>query len=165
MTAPMVRDTKARELPSGLVLPLPSPLIAMLPEELQGRPMQWFTQPINILGVAPGVTSPGNFVADRNHAFAAWFGTVSIRSNDNQTDRPSDPATIAMTDTQNNQYNPAAFPVYITNAFGLSAAQPGLWPSPLVVMPNNGINLQVTNLHAANTNNFRFAFVGVLITM
>lgn len=160
----MVADTKRRELPSGLVLPLPSPLIAMLPEDLQGKPMQWFTFPINVLALAPGVTSQGAFTCDRNHAFAAWFGTVSIRSSDNLTDRPTDPFTVSMTDTQNNQYNPAGFPIYITNAFGISAAQPGLWPSPLVVRENNGINLSVANLHNANTDNLRFAFVGVLIT-
>lgn len=164
MTAPaVVRDAKMRETPSGLVLPLPSPLLAMLPEELQGLPMQWFTFPINVLALAPNTAAQGSFTCDRNHAFACWFGTVSIRSSDNQTDRPTDPATYAMTDTQNNQYNPANFPILVQLSFGTSAASPGIWPSPLVVSENNGINLNVTNLHAANTNNLRFAFTGVLI--
>jgi len=167
MTAPNtpIRDAMLREGPSGLVLPLPSPMLAQLPERLQGKPMQWYVNPVNVLAVAATKSAPGSFQTDRTHAFAAWFGVVSIRSSDDQTDHPTDPATVSMTDSQNNQYNPQAFPIYLTSAFGLTASLPAVWPAPLVVDPNNGINLNVTNLHAANTNNYRFAFIGQLITV
>lgn len=164
MTAPnvMQRDAAARQTPTGLVLPLPSPLLAMLPPELQGLPMQWFVEPIIILAVPPLTARTGQWTTDKNHAFAAFYGSLKVRSSDNQTDRDADPAAFIMTDTQNQQYQPPGQLIDVANAWG-NAKQPAIWPVPLVVGPNSGIILTVTNQSAANTNNYNFAFMGALI--
>lgn len=168
MTAPataLQRDAQARNLPSGLVLPLPSPLMAALPDYLQGKPQTWFAMPVDIPAVAPGQPGTGQFATDRNHAFVGWYGVVNIRSQDNLTDKSADPWTVSMTDTQNNNYLPQGKQTFGTNLFGTGAANPGLWSGPLVVDPNNGVIVNVTNLHNADTLNFRFAFVGQLVTV
>lgn len=166
MTAPNTqqRDAIMRQTPNGLVMPLPSPLLAMLPDALQGLPMQWFEEPIRIAGVAPNQPGTGQFTTDITHAFAAFYGALKVRSNDNQTDRDADPASFSMTDTQNLQYQPPSVPIDITLTWG-SGRQPALWPVPLIVKPNNGIILTVTNQSNANTNNYNFLFMGVLITV
>lgn len=164
MTAPntMQRDATARQSPNGLVLPLPSPLLAMLPEALQGLPMQWFVEPIIITGVAPSTAKQGSFTTDKNHAFVGFYGSLKVRSSDNQTDRDADPAAFIMTDTQNLQYQPTSTLIDVTLVWG-SGKQPAIWAVPLIVGPNSGINLTVTNQHLADTNNYNFGFIGVLI--
>lgn len=153
-----------RQTPGGLTLPLPSPLLAMLPDHLQGKPMQWWMQPANALGVAATTAKPAAFTTDSTHYLAAWYGCVSIRSSDDQTDLGNAfPATVTMADSHNLNYGPVAVPVDIRNVFG-TATQPAIWPSPLIIEPNAGLTVQVTNLHAVTTANFRFAFLGVLIS-
>lgn len=166
MSGPNViqRDTIARQNPTGLVLPLPSPLLAMLPPDLQSYAMQWFIEPIQMLAVAVNGSQTGSFTTDKNHSFAAWYGSLDVRSSDNQTDRNTDPARFSMTDTQNLQYQPPGIAIPTKNAWG-TAAQPAIWPAPLVVRPNSGIKLTVFNLSNANINNYDFAFIGVLIDM
>jgi hypothetical protein len=166
MTAPntMQRDAMLRQTPGGILLPLPSPLLAALPAELQGLPMQWFIEPLTMLAVAPGASATNTFQTDRTHAFAAWYGALKVRSADDQTDRDADPAAFQMTDTNNLVYQPPQAPIDVALAWG-NAKQPAVWPSPLVVGPNSGVTLTVTNQHAANTNNYRFAFMGVLIKL
>lgn len=163
MTAP-IQAAMMRQTPAGLTLPLPSPLLAMLPDELQGLPMSWWVQPANALALNPLAAAPAAFVTDSTHYLAAWYGCVSIRSSNDQTDLTlAFPATVQMTDTQNLNYGPAAVPADIRNVFG-TASQPAVWPSPLIVKPNSGINVLVTNLHTTQAANFRFAFLGVLIS-
>lgn len=164
MTSPntMQRDAMMRNTPDGLVLPLPSPLLAMLPERLQGYDMQWFIEPIQILALAPNTTKTGNFTTDNTHVFVAFYGSLKVRSNDNQTDRDADPAAFQMSDTQNLQYQPPSIFIDVADAFG-NAKQPAVWPVPLIVKQNNGINLTVVNQSNANTNNYNFAFMGCLI--
>jgi hypothetical protein len=166
MTTPNVlqRDTVARNNPTGLVLPLPSPLLAMLPPEYQEFDMQWFIQPIIITPVAPLASANGQFTTDKNHAFASFYGSLKVRSTDNQTDRDTDPAAFTMTDTQNLQYQPPSAVIDTANAWG-SAKLPAIWPVPLLVKPNSGIILTVTNQSTANTNKYNFGFMGALITV
>jgi hypothetical protein len=166
MTAPntMQRDAAFRQSPDGLVLPLPSPLLAMLPPEYQGFPMQWFVEPIIILAVAPTTSKQGTFTTDKNHAFATFWGSLKVRSQDNQTDRDADPAVVSMSDTSNLQYQPQATGIDVALEWG-NAKQPAIWPVPLLVKPNSGIILTVTNQSAANTNNYNFGFIGALITV
>ena len=153
-----------RQTPAGLVLPLPSPLLAMLPDDLQGLPMQWWMQPADALNLAPLAAVVAPFTTDSSHYFAAWYGCVSIRSANDQTDLTlAFPATVAITDTRNDNYGPALRPVDIRNVFG-TASQPAIWPSPLIIPPNSGLNIQVTNLHVATAANFRFCFLGMLIS-
>jgi hypothetical protein len=153
-----------RQTPLGLTLPLPSPLLAMLPEDLQGRAMQWWVQPANALNVIHNAAGVAGFATDSSHFFAAWYGCVSIRSADDQTDLTLNfPATVLITDTHNLNYQPANVPADIRNVFG-TATQPSIWPSPLIVEPNSGLNIAVTNLHNATAANFRFAYLGVLIS-
>lgn len=153
-----------RQTPAGLVLPLPSPLLAMLPAFLQGRQMQWWTQPANALNLAALATAVAGFATDSTHYFAAWYGCVSVRTANDQADLPNHPATVLITDTHNLNYQPANVPADIRNVFG-TAQQPAIWPSPLIIEPNSGINVQVANLHAATAANFRFAYLGVLISV
>lgn len=164
MTAPNTnqRDAMARNTPNGLVLPLPSPLLAMLPPDLQGYPMQWFVEPIVLLAIAPNTAKTGSFTTDNTHVFVAFYGCLKVRSNDNQTDRDTDPAAFSMTDTQNLVYQPPAALIDIADVWG-NAKQPAIWPVPLIVPTNGGINLTVTNQSNANTNNYNFAFMGCLI--
>lgn len=164
MTAPntMQRDAIARMSPNGLVLPLPSPLLAMLPPKLQTYPMQWFIEPIVLGNVAPLTSLTGQFTTDNSHVFAAFYGSLKVRSADNQTDRDVDPAAFRMTDTQNLQYQPPGVLIDVTTVWG-SGKQPAIWPVPLIVRQNNGIILTVTNQSNANTNNYNFEFIGVLI--
>ncbi len=171
MTAPntMQRDATLRQFPDGLVLPLPSPLLAMLPPALQGLPMQWFQQPIRILGaagtgLAPGLSGSGQFTTDKNHVMVSFYGSLKVRSSDNQTDRDADPAAFVMTDTSNRQYQPQGILVDVAGVWG-SGKQPAIWPVPLITPQNSGIILTVTNQSNANTNNYNFLFVGVLITV
>lgn len=166
MTAPNTqqRDATMRQTPNGLTMPLPSPLLAMLPDVLQGLDMQWFVEPVRIAGLAPLQSNSGQFTTDKNHAFAAFYGSLKVRSNDNQTDRDTDPAAYTMTDTANLVYQPQSTPIDTAGAWG-SGKQPALWPVPLIVKPNSGIILTVTNQSSANTNNYNFLFVGVLITV
>lgn len=153
-----------RGTPGGMVLPLPSPLYAMLPAELQGRPFQHFAMPIFIPALAPGKSATGSFTVDPNFTFAAWYGVVSIRSSDDQTDRTSDPFTVSMSDSGNRFFNPSSTPLDLRTWFSTTGVnQPAVWPAPLIVPGATGINLTVTNLHAANTDNLRFAFAGILI--
>jgi hypothetical protein len=164
MSAPnvMQRDAGARQSPGGLVLPLPSPLLAMLPPMLQDKPMQWFVQDVPVLALAPGVSKAGQFSTDQTHAYAAFYCSLDVRSADLQTDRNADPASLTMTDTQNLVYQTAATTIPTVNVFG-SGKQPAIWPVPLIVKQNNGIILTVTNESLANTNTYRFSFMGVLI--
>lgn len=165
MTAPPVTQAAMmRNTPGGMALALPSPLYAMLPAELQGRPFQWFAQPVNVLNLAPGVSATGNFTVDPAFTFAAWYGVVSIRSADNLTDRSTDPFTVSMSDTGNRFFNPNQTPLDIRTTFStVGASSPAVWPAPLIVPGSTGINVTVTNLHNANTDNLRFAFMGILI--
>jgi hypothetical protein len=166
MSAPnvMQRDAAARQNPSGLTLPLPSPLLAMLPPQLQGLDMQWWEFPIIMLAVPPLGSKTQQFTTDKNHAFAAFWGSLKVRSSDNQTDRDADPAATTMTDTQNLAYQPPGVVIDIANTFG-NAKQPAIWPVPLIVKTNNGIILTVTNQSNANTNNYNFCFAGALIVV
>src|SRR3954451_3208031 len=114
MTAPPITQAAMmRNTPGGLAMPLPSPLYAMLPAELQGRPYQWFAYPANALALAPGASNTVGFMVDPNFTFAAWYGVVSIRSNDNLVDRSADPFTVSMSDTGNRFFNPNATPLDI----------------------------------------------------
>ena len=152
-----------RQTPSGLTLPLPSPLLAMLPSNLQGKPMQWWAQPANALNVA--ALSPGvaQFVTDSNHYFAAWYGCVSVRAVGDQTDLTLNfPTTLTLTDVQNLNYGPPAVPNDLRNVFG-SAAQPAIWPMPLIIAPNSGLIVTLQNLHATQAANYRFTWLGALI--
>ncbi len=164
MTGPNVnqRDQAARQSPGGITLPLPSPLLAMLPPMLQGYPMAWFIEPITILSVAPGASETEQFTTDSTHVHVSWWGSLKVRSADNQTDRDADPSSYQMTDTQTLGYQPPGASIDTALVWG-NAKQPAVWPVPLIVKQNNGIILTVTNEHAANTNNYFFAFVGVLI--
>lgn len=166
MTAPntMQRDATMRQTPNGLVMPLPSPLLAMLPPVLQGLEMSWFQEPISILAVGPTLSKSGQFTTDKNHAFAAFYGALKVRDSTNQVDNDADPAAFSMTDTQNLQYQPPSTLVDVTLTWG-SGRQPALWPVPLIVKPNNGIILTVVNQDTANTNNYFFLYMGVLITV
>ncbi|MGH9806139.1 MAG: hypothetical protein ACRD9W_02555, partial [Terriglobia bacterium] len=119
---------------------------------------------ISLLAVAPLASATGPWTTDLNHAFAAFYGALKVRSSDNQTDRDTDPAAEMMTDTQNLQYQQPGVLVDVTLTWG-SGRQPALWPVPLIVKPNNGINLTVLNQSAANTNNYTFVFMGVLISI
>lgn len=153
-----------RQTPAGLTLPLPSPLLAMLPPALQGYPMQWWNQPVNFFPINHNTTAVQGFTTDNTHFLAAWYGCVSVRSNDNQTDEPNMPLLVSITDTKNLNYNPAGFPIDVRNVFG-SAQQPAVWPMPLIVANNGGLNLSLTNNHNANNLNVQFAFLGVLISV
>ena len=157
------RDTQLRQTPGGLVLPLPSPLLAMLPPALQGLPMQYWLQPINWLNLIHNTTIPGQFVTDSSHYLAAWYGCISVRSSDNQTDRPNEPLFAQITDTHNLNYNPAQTPIDVRNFLG-SAQLPAVWPAPLIVPPNSGLVMQLTNNDNVNALNVQVVFVGVLIT-
>src|SRR5665213_752774 len=143
MTGPantIQRDTMARNTPDGLVLPLPSPLLAMLPPALQGYPMQWFVEPIIMLAVPPLGTQTKGFTTDNSHVFVAFYGSLKVRSSDNQTDRDTDPAAFTMTDTQNLVYQPPGTQIDTADVWG-NAKQPAIWPVPLIIPTNNGINL------------------------
>ena len=164
MGSTAARDALLRQLPSGLVLPLPSPLLASLPAEYQDKPMQWFTMPITILALAAETTAAGAFNVDNKHAFASWFGNVKLRSNTDLLNRDGDPLFVAMSDNQNNNYTPANATVDVENLFG-SAKQPAIWPEPLIIAPNGTFTITATNPAGGNTLNIRFAFVGVLITL
>lgn len=166
MSAPNIlqRDTAARQTPSGLVLPLPSPLLAMLPPALQSFPMQWFTFPIKIVSVAPLASASGQFTTDINHVFAAFWGSLKVRSGDNQTDRDADPAAYVMSDTHNLQYQPPGTLIDVADTWG-NAKQPAIWPVPLIIPQNNGIILTATNQSNANTNTYNFTFNGALISV
>ncbi len=157
------RDTQQRQTPAGLTLPLPSPLLAMLPPFLQGQPMQWWNQPINWFPINHNTTLPGQFATDNSHYLAAWYGCMSVRSSDNQTDQPNMPLMVQITDTHNLNYNPAQFPVDVRNVFG-TAQLPAVWPAPIIIPPNSGLVIQLTNNHNANNLNVQASFVGVLIT-
>lgn len=162
-TSAIMRDSQQRQTPSGLTLPLPSPLLAMLPPGLQGRPMQWWNQPVNFFPINHNTAQQQGFTTDANHFFAAWYGCISVRSADNQTDEPNMPLLVQITDTQNLNYNPANFPVDVRNVFG-SAQLPAVWPAPLIIGPNGGLNFFLTNNHNANDLNVQIALVGMLIS-
>jgi len=166
MTAPNVnqRDQAARQSPGGITLPLPSPLLAMLPPGLQGFPMAWFIEPITMLAVAPGASVTNQFTIDNTHVHVSWWGSLKVRSSDNQTDRDADPAAYAMTDTQTLGYQPPGQKIDTTLTWG-NAKQPAVWPVPLIVKQNNGVILTITNNSLANTNNYFFGFIGCLITV
>jgi hypothetical protein len=167
MTAPnmMQRDAIARSnSPNGLVLPLPSPLLAMMPPELQGLPMEYFIQVCEMLAVAPLAQATDTWTVDKNHAFVAFVGNLKARSSDNQTNRDDDPAAFSMTDTQNLQYQQPGQFIDVETVWG-SGKQPAIWPVPLVAKPNSGITITVLNQDTANTNNYRFSFIGVLVTV
>jgi hypothetical protein len=102
------------------------------------------------------------FTTDQTHVFVAFYGSLKVRSSDNQTDRDTDPASFLMTDTQNLQYQPPNAQIDVANAWG-NAKLPAIWPVPLIVPQNSGVNITVTNQSAANTNNYNFAFLGALI--
>jgi len=157
-------DALNRQLPAGLTLPLPSPLLATVPAEYQNKPMQWFTMPITILALAAAATLPGSFNVDSQHAFIAWFGNVKLRSNTDLVNRDGDPLFITMTDNQQNNYTPANATVDVENLFG-SAKQPAIWPEPLVLAKNATLTITASNPAGGNTLNIRFAFVGVLIDL
>lgn len=162
-TSAIMRDTQLRQTPAGLVLPLPSPLLAMLPPQLQGLPMQWWVQPINFFPINHNTAVSQGFQTDSAHYFAAWYGSISVRSSDNQTDRPNEPLLVQITDLQNLNYNPANFPVDVRNVFG-TAQLPAVWPSPLIVGPNGGMNFNLTNNDNANNLNVQIALLGMLIS-
>lgn len=164
MTIPnvMQRDAAARQSPDGVVLPLPSPLLAMMPPALQELPMQFFYEPVRMAAVAPLGSQTQQFTTDQTHVFVGFWGSLKVRSSDNQTDRDADPAAILMTDTQNLQYQPPGVLVDVAGLFG-NAKQPAIWPVPLIVKQNSGVIVTVTNQSNANTNNYNFLFVGVLI--
>lgn len=158
----MQRDSNWRETPSGLTLPLPSPLMAMLPPNLQGYPMQWFIEPVQILAVGPLATKTNGFTTDGTHVHVSFYGSLKVRSQDNQTDRDTDPAAFSMADTLTLQYQTSGILVDTALAWG-NAKQPAVWPVPLIVPQNSGINITIVNESNANTNNYNFAFMGVLI--
>jgi hypothetical protein len=126
--------------------------------------MQWFTFPISILAVAPGTSKSNQFTTDKNHAFATFWGSLEVRDSTLQNERNTDPAVYSMSDTSNLQYQPQATGVDIVLAWG-NAKQPAIWPIPLLVKPNSGIILTVTNQHLANTNTYNFGFMGALISV
>lgn len=164
MTAPNTnqRDSNWRETPSGLTLPLPSPLMAMLPPNLQGYPMQWFVEPIDILAVTPLGTKSNQFTTDGTHVHVSFYGSLKVRSSDNQTDRDADPATYSMADTLTLQYQTSGQLLDTSLVWG-SAKQPAVWPVPLIVPQNSGIILTIVNQSTVNTNSYHFGFMGVLI--
>lgn len=166
MTAPnvMQRDAAARQSPDGLVLPLPSPLLAMLPPVLQTMPMQWFVQRLQMAAVAPLGNQTQTWTTDQNHVHVSFWGALKVRSSDNQTDRDTDPAAYTMADTQNLNYQNPGISIDVALTWG-NAKQPAIWPVPLIVRQNNGISLNVINQSNANTNNYNFGFMGVLITV
>lgn len=164
MGSALARDAMARQVPAGLVLPLPSPLLASLPAEYQDRPRQWFVMPLNILALAAATSAPGSFLVDNKHAFVAWYGTVKLRSSNDLTNRDGDPLTISMADNEQNNYTPANATVDIENLFG-SAKQPCIWPEPIIIGKNGQLTVTATNPAGGNTLNVRFAFIGVLVTL
>ncbi len=154
------------EVPAGVPNGMSSTLWASLPPELRGRPYQWFYQPVNILGVGPGLPGNGQFQVDNSYAaFACWYGVVSIRDNTAaHVDQSALPATVSMSGSGNQFYNPAQIPGELRTVFGIvGASQPAVWPAPLITPQGQLLNLQVVNLHNATTLDFRFTFHGVLI--
>lgn len=163
-TSAIQRDTQLRQTPGGLVLPLPSPLLAMLPPELQGRSMSWFAQPLFFQNLLATKTATQTFQVDPSYVFAAWYGLASIRTADDQTDKSADPLTVSMTDSNNKFFNPNQTPNDLKNVFSTGGAGlPAVWPSPLIVPGATGINVTLTNLHAADNLNVRLTFMGMLI--
>ena len=157
-----------RQTPAGIVLPLPSPLLGMLPAFLQGLPMKvfwaaWQTFQLTVSGGAtPSQTLP--WTNSPNYWFAGWFGVVSLRSTDFQTDRSSSPLTASITDNANTIYQTDGVQVDIRNFFstaGISA--PAVWAQPLIVKPQGSLNLTLTNLDNANAISAQPVAMGVLI--
>ena len=164
MGSTLTRDAMARQVPAGLVLPLPSPLLASLPAEWQDLPRQWFAQPVSILALAAATTGNGNFLVDNRHGFCGWYGTVKLRSSNDLTNRDGDPLFISMADNQQNNYTPANATVDVENLFG-SAKQPCIWPEPIILPKNGQLTVTATNPAGGNTLNIRFLFIGVLVTL
>lgn len=162
------RDTMERQTPAGIVLPLPSPLLGMLPPELQSMPMKifWANWPTFALTAAGGAT-PQATLAWQNipqYWFAAWFGVVSLRSSDNQTDRSTSPLLAAITDNANTLYQTQGTQTDIRNFFSTAGiSQPAVWPQPMLVIPNGALTLTLNNLDTVNAINARPCAVGVLI--
>ncbi len=169
MTAPpLIRAAQQRSTPAGIVLPLPSPLLAMLPPRLQGLPMQayWANFPTAVLTAAGGATPVVTVTYNQNPNYwlAAWFGVASLRSSDNQTDRSTSPLTAVLSDNNNTLFQPQNTQTDIKNLFGLSGiSSPAVWPTPLLVPPSGALILGLTNLDNVNAINARVTLAGVLI--
>lgn len=169
MTAlPMTRAIQQRQTPGGIVLPLPSPLLAMLPPNLQGLPMTayWANFPLIALTAAGGATptATGTYNQNPNYWLAAWFGLASLRSTDNQTDRSTSPLTAQLSDNNNTLFQPQGTATDIRNFFStIGISSPAVWVSPVLVPPSGALNLQLTNLDTVNAINARCTLVGVLI--
>ena len=168
MTAPAMQAVQQRSTPGGIVLPLPSPLLGMLPPRLQGLPMTayWANFPLAALTAAGGATPSVQVTYNQNPNYwlAAWFGIISLRSSDNQTDRSTSPLTATLTDNNNNQYQPNNTQTDIRNFLSTAGiSSPAVWPMPVLVPPSGALNLVLTNLDNANAINARVTLAGVLI--
>lgn len=157
-----------RQTPAGITLPLPSPLLGMLPPKLQKYPMKafWLNFPLAALLAAPASGAQVNVSAgvNPNFWFAGWYGVISLRSSDNQTDRSTSPLTATMTDNDNFQYQPQNTTTDIRNFLSTAGtSQPAVWASPLIIPPSGQITLTLQSLDTVNAVNARVTFVGVLI--
>lgn len=163
------RDTMERQTPGGIVLPLPSPLLGMLPPELQPLPMKvfWANFPLFSLAASPaaGASQTQTYQNPPNYWLAAWFGTASLRSSDEQTDRSSSPVVISnFTDNANTLYQTQGTQADIRNFFGVQGiSQPAVWAQPLMLIPNGALNLTLQSLDTANALHARITMMGVLI--
>lgn len=157
-----------RETPGGIVLPLPSPLLGMLPPRLQELPMKvfWAAWAFFALTVSAGANPAATLAWQNspNYWFAAWFGIISLRSGDRQTDRSASPLTASLTDNALTSYQTQQQPVDVRNWFSTAGiSQPAVWPAPLLVRPNGTLNLTLTNQDTANDISAQPVAVGVLI--